>query len=55
MAKKEAPVEETVINTEEAPKKKPSKAEAEAIVKKYTGINGIKIPELEEAKKVLKG
>ena len=47
-------VEETVVNTEETSGKM-SRKEAEAIVKKYEGINGTRIPELEQAKKVLKG
>lgn len=36
-------------------KKKMSIAEAEEIVKRYEGINGINIPELKEAKRILKG
>lgn len=42
------------INTDAAPASM-SKKEAEAIVQKYDGINGVKIPELQKAKEVLKG
>ena len=50
---KEAPVDETVIDMDEAPKTM-SKKDAEAIVRKYAGINGVKIPELQKAKEVLR-
>lgn len=51
--KEEAVSTASVINTEEAPKKM-SKADAEAIVKKYAGINGVRIPELQKAKEILR-